>query len=66
MISFVNVGQLCGHSCLSIDTSTRLSLLRKVRCDFRLSSVLELWMIKLTTKFRMPGSLSLCELKSFA
>lgn len=25
-----------------------------VRCDFRFSSELELWMMKLTTKFRIP------------
>lgn len=31
MISFMKVGQLCGHSCLRTDTRTRLSLFSKVR-----------------------------------
>lgn len=57
IISLMNVGQLWGHSCFRIDTRTRFSLLMKVRCDLRLSSELELWMMKLTTKFRMPDGM---------
>ena len=56
MISFIKVGQLWGHSCLRMDTRTKFSLLRKVRSVFRLSSLFELWMMKLTTKLRMPGT----------
>ena len=53
-ISLINVGQLCGHSCLRIETSTKLSLFRNARWALRFSSELELSMMKLTMKFRMP------------
>src|SRR5215469_13570989 len=53
-ISLMKVGQLCGHSCLRMDTRTRLSLLSSTRWLLKLSSVLEHWMMKLTTKLRMP------------
>lgn len=55
-ISLMNVGQLWGHSCLRIDTKTRLSLLINIRFDLRLSSDVEAWMMKLTTKLRMPAN----------
>ena len=55
MISLMKVGQLCGHSCFKMDTRTRFNLFRKVRWLLRLSSVLEVSMMKLTTKFRMPS-----------
>jgi hypothetical protein len=58
MISFMNVGQLWGHSCLRMDTRTRFSLLRRVRSVRRLSSSLESWRMKLTTKLRMPVAIS--------
>ena len=54
MISLMKVGQLCGHSCLRIDTSTRFSLLSNVFCSRDRSSLLLIWMMKLTTKFLMP------------
>lgn len=53
-ISLMKVGQLCGHSCFKMETRTRLSLFRKARSAFRLSSDFELSMMKLTMKFRMP------------
>ena len=54
MISLMKVGQLCGHSCLRMETRTRLSLFTKALWLLRLSSELELWMMKLTTKLRIP------------
>ena len=55
MISLIKVGQLCGHSCFSMEMRTRLSLFRRVRWDLRVSSELEHWMMNWTTKFRMPA-----------
>ena len=54
MISLIKVGQLCGHSCFKMETRTKLSLFKKARSLLRLSSDLELSMIKLTMKFRIP------------
>ncbi len=54
-ISLMKVGQLCGQSCLRMETSTRFSLPSSVRCVRNASSELELWMMKLTTKLRMPS-----------
>jgi hypothetical protein len=54
MISLMKVGQLWGHSCLRTETRTRLSLFSRVRSVRRLSSLLESWMMKFTTKLRMP------------
>lgn len=58
MISFMNVGQLWGHSCFKTDTRTRLSLLRSVRSIWLRSSLFDSEMMKLTTKLRMPGGVS--------
>lgn len=55
MISLMKVGQLWGHSCFRMETRTRFSLFRRVRWFLRLSSVLEVWMMKLTTKLRIPA-----------
>lgn len=55
MISLMNVGQLCGHSCLSTETRTRFNLFSKVRWDLRDSSELEHWMMNWTMKLRIPG-----------
>jgi hypothetical protein len=54
MISLMNVGQLCGHSCFKIETRTKFNLFKKARSLLSFSSDLECSMIKLTTKFRMP------------
>lgn len=58
MISLMNVGQLWGHSCFRMETRTRFSLLRIVRCCFKDSSVPEHCIMKLTTKFRIPKYIS--------
>lgn len=55
MISFMKVGQLSGHSCLSTEMRTRFNLLRRVLFCFRASSELEHWMMNWTIKFRIPG-----------
>lgn len=56
-ISLMKVGQLCGHSCFKIETRTKLSLFKKARSLFNFSSDLELSMIKLTIKLRIPKGL---------
>ena len=61
MISLMKVGQLCGHSCLRTETRTRFSLFRRVRSVRRLSSLFESWMMKFTTKFRIPRAVSGCK-----
>jgi hypothetical protein len=43
---------------LSTETRTRLSLLSNVRCDLKDSSEFEHWMMKLTTKLRIPERLA--------
>jgi hypothetical protein len=53
-ISLMKFGQLWGHSCLRIDTSTRFSLFSKVFCDRRLSSEFAISIMILTMKFRIP------------
>jgi len=54
IISLMNVGQLCGHSCFRIETRTKLSLFRNARSLLSFSSDLEFSSMKLTTKFRIP------------
>ena len=55
MISLMNVGQLCGHSCLRTEIRTRLSLFSSVFCVRNDSSVLEHWIMNWTMKFRIPA-----------
>ena len=50
MISLMKVGQFWGHSCFKMETSTRFSLFSNVLWAFSDSSVLDAWMMKLTTK----------------
>jgi hypothetical protein len=53
-ISLIKFGQLCGHSCFRIETSTKFNLLRRVFCDRSPSSEFAISMMKLTMKFRIP------------
>jgi hypothetical protein len=54
IISLMKVGQLWGHSCLRMETRTRFSLFKNVRCALSACSDLEFSMMKVTTKFRIP------------
>ena len=56
MISLMKSGQSCGQSCFKMETRTRFNLLMSMRCWCRLSWVDDAWMMKPTTKFRIPGT----------